>query len=214
MQLSGSHFIPRASAVSWCCWVDLEGLSQHNSVVLLLNWPLFGCSVPAKPCGPAGSRCGSHCGGWWDILVFSVDFPVLKQGTFFSSQHILLPPWMWQWSKSNIHNSFHCFKEPNTITAESKNECENRGKGVKYITLMTLWQHNEETERRKMKSYLFLKFSKPILFSFMDVMNINKIDFKSCRMLKLYHVAPSFSIIHAYNGPLPIHRSLLRKIIN
>lgn len=41
---------------------------------------------------------------------------------------------------------------------------------------MTLWKHNEETERRKMRSYIFLKFSKPILLSFMDVMNINKID--------------------------------------
>lgn len=47
---------------------------------------------------------------------------------------------------------------------------------MKYITLMTLWQHNEETERHKMRSYIFLKFSKPILLSFMDVMNINKID--------------------------------------
>lgn len=47
---------------------------------------------------------------------------------------------------------------------------------MKYNTLMTLWQHNEETERRKMRCYIFLKFSKLILLSFMDVMNINKID--------------------------------------
>ena len=50
------------------------------------------------------------------------------------------------------------------------------GKRVKYITLMTLWQHNEETERLKMRSYIFLKFRKPVLLNFMDMMNINKID--------------------------------------
>lgn len=47
---------------------------------------------------------------------------------------------------------------------------------MKYITLMTLWPHNEETEKLKMRSYIFLKFCKPILLGFMDMMNINKID--------------------------------------